>query len=84
MQIKDLIIKIESEISNLNIDYHKITTILFSKPYQTLSNFEKEIWVSRATANRYVEKLENKWIINSVKIWKNKLIFISKFIDLIS
>jgi Fic family protein len=84
IQIKDLIIKIESEISSLNIDYHKITIILFSKPYQTLSNFEKEMWVSRATANRYIDKLEGRWIISSVKVWKNKLIYISEFIDLIS
>lgn len=84
IQIKDLIVKIENEINKLNVDYHKITTILFSKPYQTLSSFEKEMWVSRATANRYIDKLEDIWIVSSVKIWKNKLIFISEFIDLIS
>ena len=84
IQIKELIIKVENEIRDLNIDYHKITTILFSKPYQTLSSFEREIWVSRATANRYIDKLEKKWVISSVKVWKNKLIYISEFIDLIS
>ena len=84
IQIKDLILKTESDISTLNIDYHKITNILFSKPYQTLSNFEKEMWVSRATANRYIYKLENRWIVSSIKVWTNKLIFISEFIDLIS
>jgi len=84
IQINNLIWKVEKEISILKIDYHKVTNILFSRPYQTLSSFEKEMWISRATAHRYVEKLERKWIIASVKIWKNKLIFISEFIDLIS
>ncbi|MCP4522871.1 MAG: Fic family protein [Candidatus Gracilibacteria bacterium] len=84
IQIKELIINVENKMSSLNIDYHKITTILFSKPYQTLSSFEKEMGVSRATANRYIDKLEKKGVISSVKIGKNKLIYISEFIDLIS
>lgn len=84
VKIKELIEKTESNIKELNIDYHKIAIILFSQPFQTLSNFENEMWVSRATANRYIDKLEDKWIIRSIKIWKNKLIYIKEFIDLIS
>jgi Fic family protein len=40
--------------------------------------------VSRATANRYIDTLEDRGIIRTVKIWKNKLIYIKEFIDLIS
>lgn len=84
IKIKDLIIITENNIQELNVDYHKITTILFSQPYQTLSNFEEQMGVSRATANRYIDTLEDRGIIRTVKIWKNKLIYIKEFIDLIS
>jgi hypothetical protein len=43
IKIKDLIIVTENDIQKLNVGYHKITTILFSQPYQTLSNFEEQM-----------------------------------------
>ncbi len=84
LKIKELMIYIEKKLSSQNLDYHKITNILFSNPFLTVWEFEKLLWVARATANRHIQKLEENKIISSVKIWKNKLIFIPEFIKLLS
>lgn len=84
MKIKDLMSDIEQKISNLNLDYHKITEILFSSVFLSSWSFEEKLWISRSTATRNIKRLEKEKIISSVKIWRNKLIFIPEFIELLS
>ncbi|MDD2565424.1 MAG: Fic family protein [Candidatus Gracilibacteria bacterium] len=83
IKIKELMLEIENKLSKLNIDYHKIVTIFFSKPFLTVGEFEKLLGLARATSNRQIKKLEDNDIISSVKIGKNKLLFIKEFIDLL-
>jgi Fic family protein len=84
IKIKDLMNEIEEKLSSQNLDYHKITNILFSNPFLTVWEFEKLLWVARATANRQVKKLEDIKIISSLKVWKNKLIYIKEFVNLLT
>lgn len=84
IKIKYLMNDIENKLSSLNLDYHKITTILFSNPFLTVWEFEKLLWVARATANRQLKKLEESKIIETIKIWKNKLIYLKDFINLLT
>ncbi|EKD66331.1 MAG: filamentation induced by cAMP protein Fic [uncultured bacterium (gcode 4)] len=83
IKIRNLMDKIEQRLSILKVDYHKITNILFSNPFLTIKEFEKLLWVARITATRQIKKLEEQKIISSMKIWKNKLIFIQDFINLL-
>lgn len=84
IKIKELINKTEENISLLKMDNYKLVNILFSKPFMTVSDFTKEIWVSRQSSTKYINLLEQNKIISSIKIWKNKLIYIQEFIDLLT
>ena len=76
--------KTREEISKLGLDYQKITELLFSFPYLTVSNFVEYLGVSEVTAYRNIKLLEESKIIFSKKVWRNKLIFINDFIKLLS
>jgi predicted transcriptional regulator len=67
----------------LKLDYSKITNILFTYPFLTVTDFEKKIGWSRATVWRHITKLEHAGIISSMKIGKNKLLYIPSFISLL-
>ncbi len=82
--IKNLIQKTEIKLSHLKMDNYKMIHILFSKPFMTVSDFTKEIWLSRQSATKYIHILEQEKIISSIKIWKNKLIYIPDFINLLT
>jgi len=84
LRIQNLMKDIEQKIEKLNMNYHKITNLLFSEPYLSISSFEKHMSVKRITATRNIKKLEDNNIVSSVKVWRNKLIFIPEFIDLLS
>lgn len=84
IKIKDLMNEVEKKLSSLNLDYHKITNILFSNPFLTVWEFEKLLWVARATANRQLKKMEELQIISTTKVWKNKLIYLKDFINLLT
>ncbi|NDK08931.1 Fic family protein [Candidatus Gracilibacteria bacterium] len=84
IKIKDLMNEIEEKLSSQNLDYHKITNILFSNPFLTVGEFEKLLGVARATANRQIKKLEDIKIISSLKVGKNKLIYIKEFVNLLT
>jgi len=84
LQIKKLMELKEKEIEMLNMDYHKVTNILFSNPFLSISEAEKQLNITKRTAARYIQKLEENNIVDSVKIWRNKLIFIPEFIKLLS
>jgi len=84
LEIKKLMNQTQDKLEVLNIDYHKITNILFSFPFLTVTEFSKQIWVSRQTVTKYIAELEKNNIISSINIWKNKLVFIPEFIKLLS
>jgi Fic family protein len=84
LKIKKLIDKKELDIEKVNQHYHKITSLFFSHPFMTISEFTKKLWFSRQAVTKYINILEENNIISSVKIWRNKLIFISEFIDLLN
>lgn len=84
IKIHELMKQIEWDISLLKLDYAKITSILFMNPFVTTSEFEKKLWGSRATVSRHIAKLEKAGIVSSLKIGKNKLIYIQSFIDILT
>ena len=84
LKIKDLMKQTEQKISTLNMDYSKITNLLFSKVFLDTLTIEKELKISNRTVLRYIVKLEENNVVKSVKIWKNKLVFISEFVEILS
>jgi len=84
LKIQILMKNIEQRIETLNIDYHKITNLLFSEPYLSITKFQEVMQVARVTATRNIKKLENAKIVSSIKLWKNKLVYIPEFINILS
>ena len=84
LNINNLMQTVEKDIIELKMDYHKITNLLFSEVFISVKVFQEKMWVAKSTAIRIIKKLESNNIISSVKIWKNKLIFIQEFIDILS
>lgn len=70
--------------NNSSYGYHKIVKMLFSYPYMSMKSFEQRLEVSKPTATKYVKFLEKKQIVRKIKVWRNVLIYIPKFIDLLS
>jgi Mn-dependent DtxR family transcriptional regulator len=66
------------------MDYYKIINILFSYPFLSVNSFAEKIWVSRQAITNTIKKLEANKIVESVKVWKNKLIFIPEFVEILS
>lgn len=83
LKIKNLMEKISNDIEKLNLNYYKITQLLFSKPFISVWEFSNDMWFSRQAWTKYISLLEYNWIISSVKIWRNKLIYIKDFIKLL-
>lgn len=83
ININTLMNTTEQSISHLGIDYHKIITLFFSKPFLTMSEFTEYMKCTRPTATRYMRILQEHKAISSIKIWKNKLIYIPAFIELL-
>lgn len=84
MKMNTLIREVEEQISLLNMDYHKITTILFSKPFLTVSDFTEMMGVTRQSASKYIKILEESHILSSLKVGKNKLLYVQSFIDILA
>ena len=84
LKIKNLMKEKEALIEATNMDYAKITKILFSFPFLTVTDFARELWVSRQSISKNIIKLEQNKIIETVKIGKNKLIYIPEFIEILA
>ncbi len=84
LKIQELMKKIEEDIEKINMDYHKIAQIFFSNPFTSIKLFQKSMWIAEITATRNIKKLETNNIIKTIKIWRNKLIYIPEFIKLLS
>ena len=67
-----------------SLDYHKITQLLFSYPFMSVSKFQDKMAVTKPTVSKYISILEKQNIIQKVKIGRKVLIFIPQFIDLLS
>ncbi|MCH2189045.1 Fic family protein [Candidatus Gracilibacteria bacterium] len=83
LKIKKLMKNTESQISHLNMDYYKLTILLFSEPFLTLHKMQTELGIGKRTVIRYIQKLEENNIVSSLKVGKNKLIYIPEFIQLL-
>ena len=83
LSIQKLMKEVEWKIERLNMDYAKITILLFSEPFLSVTNYKKGMWVVNNTATRNIQKLEENNIISSIKIWRTKLIYIKEFIELL-
>lgn len=83
VRIHTLMHTTEKSIAHLGIDYHKIVTLFFSKPFLTMTEFIGHMQCTRPTATRYIHLLEENKMITSLKIWKNKLMYIPEFINLL-
>jgi Fic family protein len=80
--IKDLIASTEQKIKDTGIvDYHRVTTILFSQPFITINNLADQLQVTRQTITNHINKLSQQHIIKEIKIGRNKLICIPEFIN---
>jgi len=84
LKIKDLMKKTEEKLEKINSDYHKINLALFTYPFLTIKKLEEKLGVTNRTILRYIEKLEKNNIVSTTKVWRNKLIFIPEFIELLS
>jgi len=85
MKIKSLMQRVEKALSKYSaLDYHKITTILFSYPYIRMSKLEEKLGVSRQTITRYIPKFRQTGLIETIKIGRNSLVYIPEFTDLLS
>ncbi len=84
IRIRKLMQETENKIAYLNLDYHKITMILFSRPFLTVSDFADALGLTRQTATKYISLLEEHTILSSQKVGKNKLLFIQSFIDILT
>ncbi|MDR0860233.1 MAG: Fic family protein [Candidatus Peribacteria bacterium] len=85
LNIKTLMETVEKTMQQkLNVDYHKIATVLFSNPYITITKFAEEMGVVRQTITRYVAQLEGLGIIKTESLGNSTLISIPEFIGLLS
>jgi transcriptional antiterminator len=51
-------LEVEDKISKLKLDYHKITFLLFSYPFLSISDFKDKLSVTKNTIIRNIKKLE--------------------------
>ncbi len=84
LKIKKLMDDTEKQIENLNMDYHKITNLLFSEPFISIKTYKEKMWIVEITATRNIKKLEENNIISIIKVWRNKLIYNKDFMELLS
>ncbi len=84
LKIRNIMKETYEKIEKLNMDYHKITNLLFSEPFISVKKYKEKMWIVEITATRNIKKLEDDKIISSIKVWRNKLIYIKNFVELLS
>ena len=57
--------------------------LLFKHPYTKIDFVVKELWVVRQTASKYLQELDNLWIVKMVQIQKEKYYINIKLYDLL-
>lgn len=68
---------------NSSIDYHKITKILFSYPFISMSKFREKMEVTKPTVSKYMNTLESLHIVKTIKVGRKVLVYMPDFIDLL-
>lgn len=68
--------------SNLNW-VEKLCDLLFQKIYITFWEILENLEVSKPTLIKKLNELENLWLINKVKDWKNTLYFIGEYLEIL-
>ena len=68
MKIRDLMKSVEEKIIPLNMDYYKITQLLFTHPFITVTDLTTYMSFSRQTSSKYIKILEKEKVISTVKI----------------
>lgn len=66
------------------IEDEKIVKFIFSNPYISIKSMSNEIWITRQTASKYIKKLQELEILETVNYNKSKLYFNPQFIDILS
>lgn len=85
VQIDALMKEIQSKIQlTTSLDYHKITQLLFSYPFISVSKFREKMGVTKPTISKYIQTLEQHQVIKKIKIGRKILLYIPEFIDLLS
>lgn len=64
-------------------EYYHITKMLFSFPFMTVQTFAEKMSVSRQAISETIKKLENTWIIKSMKLKNSKLLYVPSFIEVL-
>lgn len=70
----------KSQLSFYSKDFLEL---LFKHPYTKIDFVVKELWVVRQTASKYLQELENLWIVEMVQIQKEKYYINVKLYDLL-
>ena len=69
--------------SNLNFYSKDFLELLFKHPYTKIDFVVIELWVVRQTASKYLQELENLWIVKMIQIQKEKYYVNIKLYDLL-
>ncbi|MEF2174857.1 MAG: Fic family protein [Candidatus Absconditabacteria bacterium] len=75
--------KLINKISGI-IEDEKIVKFIFSNPYISIKSMSNEIGITRQTASKYIKKLQELEILETVNYNKSKLYFNPQFIDILS
>lgn len=57
--------------------------ILFNHPYTKIEFLVSELGITRKTASKYLQKLENIWILQCIKIWTSNFYINKKLYDIL-
>ena len=69
--------------SKINFYSKDFLELLFKHPYTKIDFVVNELWVVRQTASKYLQELENLWILKMVQIQKEKYYVNIKLYDLL-
>ena len=61
----------------------ELLDFLFIRPFYSISKLENYLWVHRNTASTYLNLLEKKWLLKSIKVKKNKIFYYKEFLDIL-
>jgi len=84
LNINQLMENISQKLNNLWLDSYSISHLLFSEPFLSIKSFSEKLWISRQAWSKYIKKMEKSNIINTIQIWRTKLVYIPEFIKLLS
>jgi len=80
LELKTLL-KIDKELKKI---YKKeLLDFLFISPFYSISKIEKYLKIHRNTASSYLNLLEKKWILKSMKLKRNKIFYYEDFFELL-